>query len=128
MTRRLFTLAEARSLLPAVSRLVDKAVVGAAALRKLAGRADVAGRRPEGYVPIVYVKFLVEMAEANQELANMGVLLKDIGKGLVDFPCRHDGRIILLCWERGENEIGFWHSLESGYAGRRPVEELQQGD
>jgi len=128
MTRRLFTLPEARSLLPVVSSLVDRAVHGAAALRNLAKRGDVAGRKPDGYVPLVYVRFLFEMVEANQELAKLGVLMKDLSRGLIDFPCRHDGRIILLCWERGEEEIGFWHSLESGYAGRRPVEELLSSD
>jgi hypothetical protein len=51
----------------------------------------------------------------------MGVLVKDLDTGLVDFPGKRDGQDILLCWQLGEDEVAFWHGLEDGYAGRRPL-------
>ena len=55
------------------------------------------------------------------ELKGLGVLLKDIDMGLVDFPSRRDGREIYLCWRKGEPRVAFWHDMDSGYAGRRPL-------
>jgi len=47
--------------------------------------------------------------------------LKDLDQGLVDFPSYRDGKLIYLCWKRGESRIEFWHDLESGIAGRQPL-------
>ena len=63
----------------------------------------------------------VEMRTALVELQSMEVVLRDLDRGLVDFPSVRDGQEIFLCWEEGENEIGFWHDLEAGYGGRRPL-------
>jgi hypothetical protein len=49
------------------------------------------------------------------------IVLRDLDRGLVDFPALLDGREIYLCWEEGEDEIGFWHEPDSGFAGRRPL-------
>ena len=51
----------------------------------------------------------------------MGVLVKDLDTGLVDFPGQRAGQDILLCWQLGEDEVAFWHGLEDGYAGRQPL-------
>jgi len=56
-------------------------------------------------------------------LDNIGVQVKDLKRGLVDFPARRAGRPVLLCWQVGEGGLGFWHDLHSGFAGRRPVDE-----
>ena len=56
-----------------------------------------------------------------QELQEMEVVLRDLDRGLVDFPSIRDGEEVFLCWEEGEDEIGFWHELEAGYGGRRPL-------
>jgi hypothetical protein len=50
------------------------------------------------------------------------VLIKDINIGLLDFPALKEGREVYLCWQYGEGEIGFWHEVEAGYAGRQPIE------
>jgi hypothetical protein len=56
------------------------------------------------------------------ELEELGVLIRDIDRGLIDFPAVIDGREAYLCWELDEQEIAFWHDLESGYSGRRPLD------
>jgi hypothetical protein len=50
-----------------------------------------------------------------------GVLVKDMARGLLDFPSLQDGRVVFLCWMHGEREIGFWHAPESGFGGRQPL-------
>ncbi len=53
---------------------------------------------------------------------DMGVQIKDLASGLVDFPALRDGREILLCWRHGETRVEFWHDLESGFAGRQRID------
>ena len=55
------------------------------------------------------------------ELGELGVQVKDPDEGLVDFPALRRGETVLLCWKLGEDEIRYWHGLEDGYAGRRPL-------
>jgi hypothetical protein len=55
-------------------------------------------------------------------LERLGVIVKDADRGLVDFPAlRESGEEVLLCWQVGEDEIGYWHGLEEGFAGRKPL-------
>ena len=61
----------------------------------------------------------LELREALGELQGMEVVLRDLDRGLVDFPALRDGREVYLCWEEGEDEIGFWHEPEAGFSGRR---------
>jgi hypothetical protein len=63
----------------------------------------------------------VEMRNALIELQAMEVVLRDLDRGLVDFPSIRGGQEVFLCWEEGEEEIGYWHDLDSGYGGRRPL-------
>lgn len=58
------------------------------------------------------------------ELVGLGVQVKDVDKGLVDFPAVHEGDEILLCWHVGEESVEYWHSLEEGFAGRKPIDLL----
>jgi hypothetical protein len=62
-----------------------------------------------------------ELSACVQELTGLGVQVKDLDTGLVDFPSLRDGEEVLLCWQLGEDEIGWWHTLEGGFAGRRPL-------
>jgi hypothetical protein len=48
-------------------------------------------------------------------------VLRDLDRGLIDFPAQRDGREVYLCWEEGEDEVGYWHDLDSGYGGRKPL-------
>ena len=64
------------------------------------------------------------LARTVDEIAEHGAEVKDLDEGLIDFPALHRGETVLLCWKLGEDEIRYWHSVEEGFAGRRPVEEL----
>ena len=55
------------------------------------------------------------------QIQDLGVLIKDINLGLLDFPALKDGREVYLCWQYGEDEIAFWHEVEAGFAGRQPI-------
>ncbi len=56
------------------------------------------------------------------QIQDTGTLIKDLNTGLLDFPAQKDGREVYLCWQYGEEDIGFWHEVEAGYAGRQPIE------
>ena len=62
-----------------------------------------------------------ELAHTIDELTKLGVEVKDIDEGLVDFPALRRGETVLLCWKLGEDDIEYWHTLEDGFAGRRPL-------
>lgn len=62
------------------------------------------------------------------ELAGLGAGLKDPVIGLIDFPAFVEGREVCLCWKLGEGEIGFWHEIDTGFAGRQPVATLPEVD
>ena len=65
----------------------------------------------------------LRLREAAGRLREMEVVLRDLDRGLVDFPALRDGREVYLCWvEREEDEIAFWHDLDTGYAGREPLD------
>jgi hypothetical protein len=63
-----------------------------------------------------------ESKDTLAEIEEIGVQVKDLEQGLLDFPSTIDGRPVLLCWKLGEKEIGFWHSPEDGFAGRKPLD------
>ena len=65
-----------------------------------------------------------QMAAGVARIDALGLTLRDIEHGLVDFPALVAGRQVWLCWQRGETAIGYWHGLESGFSGRRPLAEL----
>jgi hypothetical protein len=131
---KMFTLAEAQTLLPVLESLLKKAQqAGTKAaeleveferLRQqifLAGGthidvASTARRRAERD------KALQETQDTLSEIDEIGVQVKDLDKGLLDFPCAMEGKTILLCWKLGEKEIGYWHSEEEGFAGRKPID------
>jgi hypothetical protein len=68
-----------------------------------------------------YVSELTRLNLLLQEFNRRGVIIKDFERGLVDFPHWRDGREVLLCWELSEEQVRFWHEVESGYAGREPI-------
>jgi hypothetical protein len=61
--------------------------------------------------------------DALAEIDSIGVQVKDIDIGLLDFPCEVEGRTILLCWKLGEKSITHWHGTDEGFAGRKPIDE-----
>ena len=65
----------------------------------------------------------LELRESMFELRDREIVLRDLDRGLVDFPALRDGEEIYLCWLEGEEEIGFWHEPGAGFAGRRPLDD-----
>ena len=66
-----------------------------------------------------------QMAAGVARIDALGITLRDIEQGLVDFPALVSGRQVWLCWQRGEASVDWWHDLDSGFAGRRPLSELE---
>jgi len=71
---------------------------------------------PEAESPVAF-----DVKEALAELEEKGIVLRDPGRGLIDFPARHGGREVLLCWQLGEDDLAWWHFPDEGFAGRRPL-------
>jgi hypothetical protein len=124
---KVFTIEEANSLLPSVrdilaciQRTHRQLISYQAAARQAAeGAEQGGGGMPDGPY---YVSLLIELFSNTSELETLGVQLKDQARGLIDFPCLRDGRIVLLCWQLGEgNEIEWWHDIETGFTGRQPL-------
>jgi hypothetical protein len=61
--------------------------------------------------------------DAVEELHALGVILRDVEHGIVDFPHLRDGREVFLCWKLGEERISYWHELDSGFNARKPLTE-----
>jgi hypothetical protein len=129
-----FTLEEAEALLPTIEALLKGAMEAKQAaesieeeLQDLAQRIFVTGGMLVDVAEVTRKRAtlvgLVQRAkDAVEEIDAIGVQVKDLSIGLLDFPAYLEGEIVLLCWRLGEERIGFWHTLESGYRGRQPVE------
>ena len=63
----------------------------------------------------------VELRAGAAEFADRGIVLRDLDRGLVDFPSLREGCEVYLCWIEGEDDIAFWHDLDAGYTGRQPL-------
>lgn len=123
--RTLFTVEDVNARIPRLAVLLER-------LQRLARRltADGAGALPDG-APLEdllqarpALRLVVEEVDAIvQEVERLGGALKDVRLGLVDFPARLEpgGDVVLLCWQFGEPEVGFWHPPDEGFAGRRPL-------
>ena len=66
-------------------------------------------------------QLIEELQAALQRLESLGCTLKDVDSGLVDFYALRDGDIVCLCWRADEEQIRFWHGMEEGFAGRKPI-------
>ena len=129
---RHFTQEEANAALAEVRPLVEQMVAHRRAhVEALARQEQLEGRirgNGGGIPPAELADTAAEvdrearsLAHVVDELAGRGVEVKDIDEGLVDFPALRRGETVLLCWKLGEDEIGFWHTLDGGFAGRRPL-------
>jgi hypothetical protein len=124
---KLFSVEEANQTLPLVSRImqdivrVNNETTSILARMRRLGSQGRAQRLEESEVELREREG--QIAEYIEELESIGCLCKDPLLGLVDFPSRRQGRTVFLCWKLGEEEIRFWHELESGFAGRKPVQE-----
>src|SRR5258706_1809107 len=135
MPDRTFTLDEALSLLPVLESLLRTAIAGKKLIEEVEGehqalshRIFLNGGTNVDVVPLARRK--AERAKAEQrlrdafaEIDSIGVQVKDLDIGLLDFPCEVEGQIVLLCWKMGEKSITHWHGTQEGFAGRKPIDE-----
>ena len=132
---RTFTLDEAQDLLPVLESLLRAAIEGKkqaeateTEFQALAHRIFINGGMSLNVPQIALKKAEREKAvqrvkDAMAEIDAMGVQVKDLDIGLLDFPCEVDGQVILLCWKLGEKAITHWHGVSEGFAGRKPIDE-----
>jgi hypothetical protein len=131
---RTFTLDEAQDLLPILEGLLRTSIDGKKLiesvdeeLQAIMQRVFLNGGMTLNVVHLARRKAEREKAiqrvkDAMDEIDAMGVQVKDLDIGLLDFPCEVDGEIILLCWKLGENAIAHWHGVSEGFAGRKPID------
>lgn len=130
-----FTLDEAQALLPVLEALLKRAIEGKRAAEEVESQlsdlsrsiylsggmrvnlSDVARQRAD------MESHLERVRESISEIDSIGVQVKDLDTGLLDFPFRLDEEVVLLCWRLGETSIEHWHTVESGFQGRQPVDE-----
>ena len=123
MFARIFTKAEADALLPEIQRVLSQMRQARAELKEAQARLPEA-RGLERRALEEEVRFLLGSLEADARyLASLGVFLKDLDQGLVDFPGRVGGQVVFLCWKEGEPEVAHYHPLSGGFAERRPLAE-----
>ncbi len=116
-----YTLDEARTLLPQVRQWLTQLDHFQERLKTLDKRVSSllsAGNDVGGDSVNQLVSLLAECKGVLQEFRVREIHIKDLARGLIDFPSLRDGKEIFLCWERDEEDIEYWHDLESGYAGR----------
>jgi len=129
---RYFTPDEANEALDEVRPLTEELVENRRALVELQEQQAVLTARITGNGGDLEPRELQEVQERLEEavagiarsvarIHEAGGLVKDLDEGLVDFPARREDEDVLLCWRLGEDEVGFWHGLEEGFSGRRPL-------
>ena len=129
--RKYFTLSEARRALVLVEKIATDIQRIEAVRRSIIHDIDAAQRQdaPAEEVAAMELEFdsmTEKLSALVDELAAIGVELKDPARGLVDFPAMFENREILLCWQLGEPSIGYWHETSGGFAGRRLVADLER--
>lgn len=127
---KIFTVESANRTLPLVRRIVDDIVAEHPKWKDLVGRYEVAaanarpewGESPEQQGLRHQIDRVAERINGYvAELEGIGCQLKGFEQGLVDFYGRHEGRLVCLCWQRGEPAVTHWHEVETGFAGRRDI-------
>jgi hypothetical protein len=123
---RYFTLQEANQALRVIRPLVEE---------MLTIRSNILTAQPEAWTAVeksagnggnqalsALVQDFGRFDALIHQILEMGVQIKDVNIGLLDFPALHHGREVYLCWKYGEKEIAFWHEVEAGFAGRQPIQ------
>src|ERR1700757_3691053 len=134
-----FTLDEAQALLPVLEALLNRAIEGKKAAESIEGRM-------QDLAPKIFLSggLLVDIPRVRRQRAALeshlqaakdsvaeidaiGVQVKDLDTGLLDFPCEIDGEIVLLCWKLGESRINCWPRVEAGSRGPQPIDDRFKG-
>lgn len=126
---RLFTINEANDLLPALRPLIERILEN---IRRLKSKSETVIRneqldpeaddlmdrlREDGEI----VRLVGQVKDWVEEIHNFGCTCKGVEQGLIDFPCMFGSEVVFLCWQIGEPSIAYWHRIEDGFAGRRPL-------
>ncbi len=129
MPRRYFTLEEASALLPRLREEIAALQAGARelathreALAALRGMPKLNGRA--GELDVLEGRIAAARRDLGiglDRLVGLGIAIKDLEHGLIDFPSWRDGRVVLLCWRVDEPAIAFWHEVDEGFRGRQPL-------
>jgi len=116
-----YTIDEARALLPRIREWLSDLELCQLRLQSLDERVaallkngDDAGGEPVNQL----IKTLAQCQQILQEFRRRQIQVKDLRRGLLDFPALREGKEVFLCWEKDEDDIEFWHDLETGYGGR----------
>ncbi|HUY93666.1 MAG TPA: DUF2203 domain-containing protein [Terracidiphilus sp.] len=135
MKMKTFTLDEAQSLLPVLEALLKRARESKEAAQSVeSGLADLSrriylsgGMRVDissvAHQRAEMESHLARVRESITEIDSIGVQVKDLDNGLLDFPFKLEEEVVLLCWKLGEPAIEHWHTMEAGFGGRQPVDE-----
>lgn len=122
---KVFTLEEANSLLPRLRQLFGHIKTQRTIIQQLAPAAKDAsthavenGGSAHG---VRYAQAILGLMDAMETIQSLGVEIKDMERGLCDFPSLREGRIVYLCWLLGEDTIEWWHDTDAGFAGRQPL-------
>jgi hypothetical protein len=119
---RRFTREEAQAMLPDLREALARMREARQVILRSAERvqASVAGNGggPEGQEYSEAVSLLRTEVE---RISGHGIILRDVESGLVDFPSEREGKLVYLCWRLGEDQLGFWHDVDTGFPGRRPL-------
>lgn len=130
-----FTLDEAQSLLPVLESLLKRAIDGKKSAEEVESKLGELSRRIylSGGMRVDVASVAKDRAEMEAhlervresiaEIDSIGVQVKDLDSGLLDFPFKLEDEVVLLCWRMGEPAIEHWHTVESGFKGRKPVDE-----
>jgi len=119
-----FTIEEARMLLPDIKMRINELIKLKSELDNIGFDIYKRKFRP-GFNPDTLSEFPVQYIQLTESIASIhkdGVLIKSIETGLIDFPAiRSTGEEVFLCWQNGEEDLAYWHTLNGGYKGRRPL-------
>lgn len=131
-SKRYFTLDAAESLLPRVSRIMERTIKLDKALDLLGSieievyEDDYDNLRRITKMNKQFHLLSKEFYANIEKLEDMGCLVKDIEVGIIDFHSKFEGKEIFLCWKLGEKRIKFWHEVDSGYECRKPILDLRK--
>lgn len=122
---RLFTPEEANAVLPQIRPLLADALSARQDILRLKPELESTLEKALGNGHNIESTELLDAFErvkaALKEIQSLGVLVKDVNSGLLDFPSLREGKIVFLCWRYDEPNVGYWHDLDAGFAGRQPI-------
>ena len=137
MAEKYFERQEAEELLPAIGQFLEEARKQKQALDSITADISNASLRimmlGGSLPPFAELnhkksqreKISEQLSRTVDEIQQTGCVVKDLDTGLVDFPSLRRGEKVYLCWKLGEERIGYWHGIEEGFAGRKPLDDAQ---